>query len=75
MRLLNILLIFTCINVVIGRMFVFPYSYKIKNNALKQKLTIFKEKLFNLIKKYEIYHDNLKFEEKRRIHFIMSTVL
>jgi len=75
MKLLNILLIFTTINVVIGRMFVFPYSYKIKNNALEQKLSIFKEKLFNFIKKYENYFDELEFEEKKRINFIISTVL
>ena len=61
---INILLIFTCINVVISRMCVSLYFYKIKNNLIKEKLTIFKEKLFNLVKKYEIYHNNLKFEEK-----------
>jgi hypothetical protein len=56
-------------------MFVCPYSYNIKNNALEQKLSIFKEKLFNLIKKYQIYSDNLESEEKKRINFIISTVL
>jgi hypothetical protein len=75
MRLLYILLIITNINVIIGKMFIFLCFYKIKNNILEQKLSIFKEKFFNLIKKYQIYYDDLDSEEKKRINFIISTVL
>jgi hypothetical protein len=75
MNLLNILLIFTNINIAISTIFICP-SYKII------KLNNFKEKVLDLInKKYQFYYnktitmyDNLNSEEINKINHIILTI-